>query len=170
MEDGYPCIGIDLMASNLSFDESVKSHTINRFFTKSKDSSAHSANGIEEQLLKQSADIESSKSSSNKAQGSLFSKCNGQEQQQQGETYLCDKCNQHILIASVEEHSDYHFAMDLMNEERQQAQQNRSSSSPSSNTATPSTSTKKRKSQPKRLSEDDRKQKRSLFFQPKRAP
>lgn len=171
MEDGYPCIGLDLMASNLSFDESVKSHTINRFFTKSKDASAHSANGLEEQLLKQAADTESSKSNnrSNKTQGGLFSRYNAQEHQQ-SETYLCDKCNQHILIASVEEHSDYHFAMDLMNEERQQLQQNRSSSSPSSTTTPPSLAPKKRKSQPKRLSEDDRKQKRSLFFQPKRAP
>ncbi|KAK4521665.1 uncharacterized protein ATC70_004197 [Mucor velutinosus] len=171
MEDGYPCIGLDLMASNLSFDESVKSHTINQFFTKSKDASAHNANGIEEQLLKQASDTESSKSSSSsKTQGGLFSRYNAQEQQQQGETYLCDKCNQYVLIASVEEHSDYHFAMDLMNEERQRLQQSRSLSSPSSIAASPSSSTKKRKSQPKRLSEEDRKQKRSLFFQPKRAP
>lgn len=168
MEDGYPCIGLDLMASNLSFDESVKSHTINRFFTKSKDASAHSANGTEEQLLKQTADAESSKRKSNKIQGGLFSKNNIQEQQQ-GETYLCDKCNQHILVTSVEEHSDYHFAMDLMNEERQRLQQSQSSSSSSSNTASPAP-TKKRKAQPKRLSENDRIQKRSLFFQPKRAP
>ncbi|KAL7320120.1 N-acetyltransferase eso1 [Mucor circinelloides] len=167
MEDGYPCIGLDLMASNLSFDESVKSHTINRFFTKSKDASAHSANGTEEQLLKQTADTESSKRNSNKIQGGLFSKYNIQEQQ--GETYLCDKCNQHILVTCVEEHSDYHFAMDLMNEERQRSQQSQSSSSSSSNTASPAP-TKKRKAQPKRLSENDRIQKRSLFFQPKRAP
>ncbi|GAN05400.1 DNA/RNA polymerase [Mucor ambiguus] len=172
MEDGYPCIGIDLMASSLSFDESVKSHKINRFFTKSKDASAHSANGIEEQLLKQAVDTETSETSSgssNKAQGGLFSRSDAQEPQK-GETYLCDKCNQHILIASIEEHSDYHFALDLMNEERQQLQQNRSSPSPSPNVASAPSTTKKRKSQPKRLSEDDRKQKRSLFFQPKRAP
>lgn len=176
MEDGYPCIGLDLMASNLSYDESFKSHTINRFFIKSNDATAHSANGLEElqvDVKPTVVDIKNNNNNNNnKAQRGLFSHVttnNTSHEQQEDETYLCDKCNQNILITSVEEHSDYHFAMDLMNEERQQLHQNRSS--PSSPSASPnSTAVKKRKSKQEKLNEDDKKQKRTLFFQPKRTP
>ena len=200
MEDGYPCIGLDLMASNLSHDESFKSHTINRFFTKSNNATAHRANGLEEvqQDMKpivvdtevnnnnnnnnnnnknnnknNNSNNKNDNSNKNKAQKGLFShvttSSTSLHEQQEGETYLCDKCNQNILITSVEEHSDYHFAMDLMNKERQQLHQNRSfpSSSSSSSNSTP---VKKRKSKQEKLNEDDKKQKKSLFFQPKRTP
>ncbi|KAI8638546.1 hypothetical protein BD408DRAFT_405585 [Parasitella parasitica] len=76
----------------------------------------------------------------------------------------------------VEEHSDYHFAMDLMNEERQQLQQNRLSSSLSNTSAlnaSPTqwkTAVKKRKTNQEKSNQEDKKQKRSLFFQPKRNP
>ncbi|CEP12185.1 hypothetical protein [Parasitella parasitica] len=171
MEDGYPCIGLDLMASNLSFDESAKSHTINQFFIKSKEASAHSANGKEETppRVKPETSIAQCRKNNN-IQGGLFS-----FNEQMGETYLCDKCNQNVPIISVEEHSDYHFALELMNEERQQFLQNRSPSSPSSAAASNTSpsqlknATKKRRTNQEK-SNQDKKQKKSLFFQPKRAP
>jgi DNA polymerase eta len=130
LEDAYPCIGIDLCASGLAEDESSKSHTIHQFFTKSKDTNAHCANGATN--VKQL----------DEKKPALFFFHNNKQATE--ETYLCDKCNQFVPIASIEEHSDYHFALDLSNEDRQQLPQKRKTSS--------------------NLTKEEKKQKRSLFF------
>lgn len=144
LEDAYPCIGVDLCASGLVEDETSKSHTINQFFTKSKDTNAHHANGKIIELKHTEKKLT--------RRATLFFNNNSKQAStsKEEEMFVCDKCNQSIPIVSVEEHSDYHFALDLLNQDRQQPTQKRKNVVQST--------------------KDEKKLKRSLFFQPKKLP
>lgn len=170
MEDGYPCIGIDLMANGLVHDESSKSHTLNRFFTKSIDS-AHDANGIiahDEVMIEQPVITK-------KKPNLFFSKQQtpliglppppispvivqqDEPQQKKVETWECDKCKQTILISELDEHTDYHFALDIQREGRL----------PTGTASPPTQSTNSNKKRKPVRKEVDKKKKLAMFFQPR---
>ncbi|CAO3654525.1 unnamed protein product [Mucor hiemalis] len=78
------------------------------------------------------------------------------------ETWQCDKCKQTVLISELDEHTDYHFALDLQKEGRLPSSTASSSS--------PFPSTKKRKITKKgspSTSNSDKKKKLASFFQPR---
>lgn len=152
LEDAYPCIGIDLCASGLTEDESSKSLTINQFFTKSKDTDAHHANGT-------TVGLKFNKQHDYTSRASFFENNKQANANEESETYECDKCNHSIPIVAIEEHSDYHFALDLLNQDKQQQPQQRPPQQrPPQQQKRKNTST----------TEEEKKLKRSLFFQPKK--
>ena len=174
IEDAYPCIGIDLVATGLVHDESSKSHTLNRFFTKYVDN-AHDANGIV--LQEETTVVEQSFKATPKKKSTLFfgnvSTPSPQyasptlpispvisEETPVEETFQCDRCKHTMPLIEIEEHSDYHFALDLQAEGRI-----------TSSTITPSTQTpasnKKGKTTNKKRKVEDEKKKLTMFFQPR---
>lgn len=175
--DSYPCIGIELLASGLVHDESSKSHTINRFFTKS-DHSAHDANGVDipdEVVLSKEPIVTKIEK---KPKSLFFAKqpvatetsvpspatttTTTTTMEVQPETWKCDRCKQNILISELDEHTDYHFALDLQKEDRLPP-----STASSSN---PSPPVKKRKTSKKgspSTSESDKKISLASFFRPR---
>jgi DNA polymerase eta len=211
IEDGIPCIGLDLVASGLMHDESSKSHTINQFFTISKDS-AHDANGIvnnndvdmtEKEPKKKknmlffakqttptitpkppppvgspstsAVSFEEMKTEEMKTEemkeatddvAELFALLEESEKTmaEESETWVCDKCKKIILLSEVDEHTDYHFALEISQQDRIPPSTATISVSTSSSS---STTAKKRKPNKKRNSgNDDKKQKLSTYFQP----
>lgn len=199
IEDAYPCIGLDLVATGLLHDESSKSHTINRFFTRSA-TSAHDANGIvinnnnnnaldEKETQKKtknmlifakqvspsntptpatvsnsSPSISISSMSFSEQQDQEMKEEQGTEQEDAAKTWSCDKCNKTILLSEVDEHTDYHFALEISQQDRVPPSSANTSSSSSSSSA------KKRKlnnTKNNRDKKDDKKQKLSMFFQPR---
>ncbi|KAI7906601.1 uncharacterized protein BX663DRAFT_198676 [Cokeromyces recurvatus] len=134
--DGYPCIGLDFCASN--FSSSTSSYRINQFFTKTNkpihDSSSPSVmNTID-----------------TKKKGGLFSYLanTGHKTNEDNDSFLCEKCNKRIHITAIEEHSDYHFALTLMDEEKNE-------------------SSKRRENRDEEEKSIKKKQKKTLFFQSK---
>lgn len=116
IEDAYPCIGIDLVASGLSLDESATSHTLNRFFNKSS-TTAHDANGRNKEEVPISEKKEEDTKKRSKASFFKNSTRTTSNTVSQEETYMCDACKKPISILEVEEHSDYHFALNLQEEQ-----------------------------------------------------
>jgi DNA polymerase eta len=85
------------------------------------------------------------------------------EQGQQGDVWTCDKCHKPIPVLEIDEHTDFHFAMDLQNQEHSQNVQN---VRPSTSSNTSSGSKKKNTSRSKNTHPPDKKQK-TLFFKPR---
>lgn len=80
LQDGYPCRGLDLVASGLSLTEN-SSRSLTSFFTKAP--TGEPSSSTQETL---SATLE---------------------------TWECDKCKEEVLIRDIEEHTDYHFALEI---------------------------------------------------------
>lgn len=173
--DSYPCIGIELLASGLVHDESSKSHTINRFFTKS-DHSAHDANGadIPDEVVHSKEPIVPK--IEKKPKSLFFAKqpvktesfvpssatTTTTTEELQPETWKCDKCKQNVLISELDEHTDYHFALDLQKEDRLPP-----STASSSNPSPPAKKRKTTKKGSPSISENDKKKNLASFFQPR---
>lgn len=135
----YPCFGLDLVASGLSHDESSKSHTLNRFFTTSS-SSAHLANST----MNQPAEPTKTKKLFFK-KPSPVNFVKPAVDVEHAETWVCDNCKQTVSVADIDEHTDYHFALEIS----QQGD---------------TTSVKRRKSPP---ANEDKKKKVNNFFLPR---
>ncbi|KAI8979353.1 hypothetical protein BDF20DRAFT_498707 [Mycotypha africana] len=187
LEDAYPCVGLDLCATGLVPDESATSYTINRFFTKSTDLLADSKpkpsaprepnNNNNNNPLKKSisperkgldlffAKKEPSASDDDDDHHHHHRQVQSNQKQVEKEeedetTFMCDKCQKRISIDSVQEHSDYHFALEIMEQERQ-------NSSLVSSTANHSHSQKRSNSHHREEDTEQKKKKRALFFKPR---
>ncbi|KAI8365435.1 hypothetical protein EDC96DRAFT_191143 [Choanephora cucurbitarum] len=152
LNDTYPCYGLDLCAYGLAPDESSKSHTLNRFFIKSdKTISAHHANGLEHAMLTNST---TTTSKQQKVKKNLFHFYMDKTSSHQDEAlFVCDKCQQKVPTNHAAEHADYHFALELSLKEREQQRH--------------PTQDKKRKSTVTDQEKQEKKPKKSLFFQPR---
>ncbi|GAA5804315.1 hypothetical protein HPULCUR_009802 [Helicostylum pulchrum] len=133
--DAYPCLGLDLIASGLSHDESSKSHTLNRFFTTSS-TSAHLANST---IIHPPPPV---------TKKNLFFKKPLPVKPTDAETWVCDNCKQTVSVADIDEHTDYHFALEISQQDSN----------------APNTSVKRRKSPP---TNEDKKKKVNNFFLPR---
>ncbi|KAG2231529.1 hypothetical protein INT48_002923 [Thamnidium elegans] len=140
--DAYPCFGLDLVASGLSHDESSKSHTLNRFFTTSS-TSAHDANSTSHKAT----DSATTKNEGNR--NLFFKKTLPVADAEHAETWVCDNCKQTVSIADIDEHTDYHFALEISKQDDDQI---------------PPNTFVKRKSP---LTNEDKKKKVNNFFLPR---
>ncbi|KAI9493499.1 hypothetical protein BDB00DRAFT_374221 [Zychaea mexicana] len=81
------------------------------------------------------------------------------------DNWFCDKCFKKIPRTNIEEHTDYHFALDLQNQERSGSHSNNSNhnNNNSNKRGSPSSSTNNNN---RKGSPEDVKRKRLFFFQP----
>ncbi|KAI9480503.1 MAG: hypothetical protein EXX96DRAFT_183314 [Benjaminiella poitrasii] len=150
--DGYPCIGLDFCASNFGSNESSKSYNINQFFSKTTDAIHDSSpDDSTSNNSSQSPSIAVTDTNKKKKGGGLLldylAKNSPREDTTDESTFICERCSERIAVVSTEEHSDYHFALDLMKEERQQSPKKRENNEMDEQTI--------------------KKRKKALFFQPR---
>ncbi|KAI9349347.1 hypothetical protein BD770DRAFT_446117 [Pilaira anomala] len=127
--DAYPCKGLDLVATGLSHDESSKSYTLNKFFTTSS-TSAHEANRnltFEKHTIKSTTttttiidEIPKQKSNKTPFFPTKQQPSSSSRSQENTNSWVCDSCNQPIPISEIEEHTDYHFALEISQQDQQQ--------------------------------------------------
>lgn len=114
--DAYPCKGLDLVATGLSHDESSKSYTLNKFFTTST-TSAHEAN--RNLTFETHTTILDPKQKTNKKPFfSTKQQPSSSRLQENKDTWVCDNCNLPIPISEIEEHTDYHFALEISQQDQ----------------------------------------------------
>ncbi|KAF7729768.1 DNA-directed DNA polymerase eta rad30 [Apophysomyces ossiformis] len=156
IEDPYPCIGLSFQALGLSQDESATSHTISKFFGKGRLSDGN----------------ETFASTSHKPNAptncitSFFAKEAKREEEGPSTRWTCDKCLQSIPYADIPEHTDYHFAMELQEQERVMSSNNDNNTHSTTSTGDHPEPVRNEK----RKQEDDpngstKKRKRQSFFQ-----
>lgn len=86
LPDAYPCRGLDLVASSFSVAES-SSRSLTQFFTKAPSRPVG----------------ELSSSPKKEASSSKIEE----------DTWECDKCQERVHIRDIDEHTDYHFALEI---------------------------------------------------------
>jgi DNA polymerase eta len=98
LHDIFPCTLLAIYATGLTPDASVANHTINRFFNTSTIAAAGPSVAKPTEKHKKTTTIK----------GFLTSPLNDDNT-----TWTCDRCQKPIPIEKVDEHTDYHYALDL---------------------------------------------------------
>lgn len=153
IEGLYPCIGFALQANGLVPDEAGKHCDISQFFIQNGESSSSNKKADTSSSPTITSSSSSSSTSNKRKAGPLDHFCkrrNQDDTKDDNEHWTCDKCSKRIPIDAVDEHTDYHFALDLQLEER--ASSNNSSSNSHSNV---------------KRSKVEQGQSTKLFFQPR---
>ncbi|ORY96491.1 hypothetical protein BCR43DRAFT_563787 [Syncephalastrum racemosum] len=159
-EDALPCVGLSLNAVAMQSSQTVGNHSISEFFKQgakevarmSGETPPRSASPSPQSSMHDNG--ESGNSRSQKSAGILAylnaPQSSNSTHSSDPNKWMCDKCHKNIPINKVDEHTDYHFALDLQAEDR-------GSASPSTSPST------------KRKSEDPpatvQKSSKYLFFQ-----
>ncbi|KAL0084776.1 hypothetical protein F4703DRAFT_1855938 [Phycomyces blakesleeanus] len=177
IEDPYPCVGISLQANGCAQDESSSSHDISKFLVQRSQKQPPQTNILENKQESQEAQIVRGQPSDRKH--GFFAAFHTETQNTPSKTsprdpedalsfnlettsdslWTCDKCHERIPHTQVEEHTDYHFALEIQVSDRVPTQVNTSSVS----IAKPK-GKGKRKSKAE-ISKAEKKHKISTFFQ-----
>ncbi|KAI8388570.1 uncharacterized protein BYT42DRAFT_560542 [Radiomyces spectabilis] len=195
----YPCRGLSLQASGLSLNEAATTNqNISRYFVAEpakKPSLSPPKNDLsaedtvdmlagslsddapftedDEMLLKKVEENHASRTKSEPAR--IMSQDMGQNQSPtQEQAWTCDKCFKRLQHHEIEEHTDYHFAMELQEQERGPAVAENSRKreltlhdQPPSLSPSSSSSSSSKRSNHAKDARDNKKRQVHLFFQPR---
>lgn len=169
-ERPFPLLHLSLAVSGLSVDESSTTHHITKFFTNSSDGSSNTSAPLQPKAVSTGTDLlrydnEPKAESKAKAISALFFSQTNVGSTDVGDkegATRCDECGNWISVENVAEHSDYHYAKKLQEEDRQANLQNRTTVKGKA-----STTNKKRKSPSH--NDEAQNESRRLFFQPRRS-
>ncbi|ORX44461.1 hypothetical protein DM01DRAFT_1329154, partial [Hesseltinella vesiculosa] len=138
LKDMLPCTLLSAHVSGLVPDASLTSHTISSYFSVAPSS--------EPPLIGSSTVSTTSPSSPSPtaSPSTTFAKNVSQADHSSPISWICDRCNNTIPLEQVDEHTDFHFVQDLVDQERasnipHSSQQKR----PSTSSSTSTTSSKK---------------------------
>lgn len=148
--DPYPCVGLSLQATGMMEDESAKTHDISKFFAPKQPS-------YRDREQQQQPSPPTSKPAAQAACSKIgllaFYSKTTDANQDAADLWTCPKCLKKFPFLEKDEHNDYHFALELQQEERNGLSFANSSSPAKCKTGKPLP--------------DSKKPKKNLFFQPR---
>ncbi|CAM0140234.1 unnamed protein product [Umbelopsis sp. WA50703] len=163
-ERPFPLLHLSITASGFEVDESTSTHNIKKFFGNASDAKQTSV-PLETKPSSEPSRPDAKPKNHPKGIAAMFvSQVKAPPPDNTDGHTQCEECHEWILTEALQEHADFHFAKRLQDEDRLT-----DTPPPPSNTQTPpkpssSSKSKKRKSPSQN---DDAKNPRRLFFQPR---
>ncbi|KAI8143863.1 hypothetical protein BJV82DRAFT_87272 [Fennellomyces sp. T-0311] len=118
MEDVTPCVGLSLQATGLAADQSATNHSITKLFAQQQKRLPSEHIVPQKREAKEQSRNPSFLAPKKVGIMSFYSKKKEKpETSEDIDTWTCDKCYKKIPRSSIEEHTDYHFALELQQKE-----------------------------------------------------
>lgn len=172
-ERPFPLLHLSITASGFEIDESTSTHNIKKFFGNANDAKLPIAS-LETKSPIESFQPDLKPRNQLKGIAAMFvSKAKASAPENKDGHTQCDECHEWIISEETQEHADFHFAKRLQDEDRLTNTPPpppppllAPSQAPSKPSPSSSSKTKKRKSP---TQNDEHKDSRRLFFQPRRS-